>query len=160
MNLGPAELLIVTSSSTSDKARGKFRTFKHLMDVKPFLFRLNSLAIKTLWVGWMMAESCNNMYIFCYIWKRFGPHKLWDCAWIQNNVLKCIVWWRTIMLDNPVSACQKNCKNGPFKISNCKNHTCLPNHHWQNVHNQYKQNISQSIYVTLLESLQRIKLNL
>ena len=58
MTLGPAKLLIVTSSSTSDKARGKFRTFKHLMDVKPFLFRLNSLAIKTHWVGQMMAQSC------------------------------------------------------------------------------------------------------
>ena len=55
----------------------------------------------------------------------------------MNCIVCCWLIW-TIMLD-PLRACQKNCKNVSFKISNCKNHTSLPNHHWQNVHNQYKQ---------------------
>ena len=36
----------------------------------PFYSELNSLAIKTHWVGWMMAKSCNNMYIFFVSFER------------------------------------------------------------------------------------------
>ena len=135
MNLGPAELLIVTSSSTSDKARGKFRTFNNLMDVKPFLFRSKSLAIKTHWVGQMMAQSCNICNFLFHLIEIQTSQVVWD--YFMNCIVCCWPIW-TIMLD-PLRACQKNCKNVSFKISNCKNHTSLPNHHWQNVHNQYKQ---------------------
>ena len=136
MNLGPAELLIVTSSSsTSDKARGKFRTFNNLMDVKPFLFRLNSLAIKTHWVGQMMAQSWNIVTFFVSFDR---DSDLTSCIGLFYE-LHCLV---LANMDNyawSTRSMPKECKNVSFKISNCKNHTSLPNHHWQNVHNQYKQ---------------------